>query len=242
MINFPDSIPEREKLIIQCVKDGLATYNFTKLSIPNTVAKIEILVFEDALKIDNIRVNVSAKCQQQIADLLDSILPTAKIYDWMWHLCENKINPSPQPITSSTAAMIAHSQRVDKLIEKIGSPAGLKSTSKSWILDNALLSKPGKTCNYGWYIVGNTYQGIKGEICASKMINPKTGSYWRVIQGRGFVHNSTHSDYSQICSLVSRKCYVDGVECDILAAMQNKEYANILNHDGILKVIRQPGT
>jgi hypothetical protein len=242
MINFPDSIQEREKLIIQCIKDGLAQYNFVKLTISTLPNKIEILVFEDALKIDNIRINVSAKCQQQIADLLDCVLPTAKIYDWMWILCDNKINPSPQLISSSVKAMIAHSQRVDKLIESIGNPTGLKSTvGKTWILSNKLVNNKGKAVNYGWHFQGNTFQGIKGEVCASQMKNPKTGVYYRVIQGIGTKHDYNHSDYSQICSLVSRQCWVDGLRCDLAAVLQNYELADYLNHEGIIKLIRQPG-
>ena len=239
---FPEQIPEREKFILECVDNDTTQYNFVKLTVSES-PKIELLVFEDALKIDNVRVNVSAKCQQLIADRLSCIMPTAKIYDLIWHFCHNKINPSPQLISSSVKAMIAHSQRVDKLIESIGNPPGLKSTvGKTWILDNALIGKTDKACNYGWcFTTGDRFQGIHGNVCASLLKNPKTGGYWCVIQGRGLAHNYLHSDYSQICLLVSRKCFVNNLECDILAVLQNPELAKYLNHDGVLKLIRQPG-
>lgn len=238
---FPEPIPEREKFILQCVDNNTAQYNLVKLTV-STSPKIELLVFEDALKIDNVRVNVSAKCQQLIADKLNCLLPSAKIYDLMWYFCPNKINPSPQLISSSVKAMIDHSKRVDKLIEKIGNPSGLKATvGKTWVLSNKLVNKTGKSVNYGWTFIGNTFQGIKGEVCASQMKDPKTRNYYRVIQGEGTAHNFMHSDYSQVCILVSRTCWVNGLECDTLAVLQNPDLASYLNHDGVLKLVRQPG-
>lgn len=240
-IKFPEPVKERENLIINCVKDGSAKYSFVKLNV-NKSPKIDLLVFSDALKIDDIRINVSAKGQQQIADLLNCILPTPKIYDLIWFNCEHKLNPSPQVISSSVKAMIDHSQRIDKFLAKIGNPDGLYFTvGKTWALENSLLKKKGMACNYGWNFSGNSFQGIKGEVCASLMKDPKTGNYCRVIQGRGFRHDISHLDYSQICYLVSRKCFVNDQECDILAVLQNPDYAKYLNHDGVLKLTRQPG-
>jgi hypothetical protein len=79
---------EREDKILECVQNGRAKYNFTKINSEYNGNRAEFLVFEDALKIDGIRVNVTANTQQQVADLLRCILPTAKLYDLMWDQCK----------------------------------------------------------------------------------------------------------------------------------------------------------
>lgn len=241
--DFPKtSGPDREAKIIECVKNGRAQYDFVKLTSEHNGHKAEFLVFEDALKIDGIRVNVTATTQQQIADLLDCILPTAKIYDLMWSTCENRLNPYPRSITSSTDAMIAHSKDIDVGLSKIKLQQGCKSTvGKTWVIDNSLLSKPGKACNYGWHFdTGTTYKGINGNVNASLLKNPKTGMYWYVIQPLSWMHDPFHSDYSQVVILVSKKCWVDGKEMSIIDVLQNSELAWLANHSGILNVLRQP--
>lgn len=238
----PDKGPEREAKIIECVKSGRCEYKFVELVSEYKGHTAKFLVFEDALKIDGIRVNVTATTQQQIADLLHCVLPTAKLYDLMWHVCQYRTTPHTQTIISTTKAMIDHSQRIDKEISDKNYPEALRSTvGKIWIIDNSLASKPGKACNYGWHFAsGSSCQGVNGEVNVSLLKNPATGVYWYLIQGRGWAHNAAHSDYSQICVLVSRQCWVDGNEMDIYDVLGNPELAPLVNHDGVLKVLRQP--
>jgi len=230
---------EREEKIIECVHTGRARYKFVNITSEYNGHTAEFQVFEDALKVDGVRVNVNAETQQKIADLLNCVLPTAKLYDIMWHSAKNRIVPHPQQITPTTEAMIDHSKRIDKDIKEIN---GLKSSvGKIWIIDNSLASKPEKACNYGWHFEdGTSFKGIKGNINVSKLKNPKTGLYWHMIQSRGWHHSPTHVDYSQICILVSRQCWVDGNEMDILDVFKDPELAPLAVHDGVLKVIRQP--
>jgi hypothetical protein len=247
MLNdFPkECTPERESKIIECVKNARTriNYSFSKLTWEEFGHKGEFLVFEDALKIDNVRINVNAATQQTIADLLRCILPTAKLYDLMWHTCQHKLVPHPRSITSTTQAMIEHSNLIDK--DLAAHPYdGIKSTvGKTWIIDNSLaISKPGKACNYGWHFEnGKNFKGINGEPCASLLKNPNTNSYWYMIQGRGWCHNILHSDYSQICVLISRQCWIDSEEKDIIDVLKDPIFSRMINHDGVLRVLRQPG-
>jgi hypothetical protein len=135
--------------------------------------------------------------------------------------------------------MINHSQDIDKAIAAF--PEGLRSTlGKIWIIDNSLMYKTGKACNYGWhYGTTSHYKGIKGSVNASGMKDSK-GMHWYMIQSRGWHHDAKHVDYSQICILISRQCWVNGKEMDIIDVLQNPELAFLANHDGVLKVLRQP--
>jgi hypothetical protein len=241
--NFPkDHGQEREDLILQFVKDGKSEHTFTKISHSENGHTIDLLVFNDALKIDGVRINVTAKTQQQISDLLDCILPTAKIYDLIWHYCPNKLTPQPRQITSITTAMIEHSTKVDAEIDKLGIKGQFVCNyGKSWCIDNWLVNKPNRAVNYGWAFNGGTCKGIRGEVCASGLKDPKTSVPWRVIQGRSTVHTPDHVDYSQICLCVSKKCWVDGFERSIIDVLQDPVLSKLINHDGVLKALRQPG-
>lgn len=231
-----------EKIILKAIQDKKCEYNFVPLKVYSEDKKteIELYVFDDALKIEGVRINVSAKIQQKVADLLNCILPTAKIYDLMWHNCEEKINPMPRLISMTKDAMVEHSQKIDKALENNNSI--IKSTvGKTWIVDNAIKNKNGRACNYGWHFTtGNKYKGIRGNVCASLLKNPETNSYWYMIQSRGFHHQDTHLDYSQNAILISKQCFVNGQERNITEVLQDPELAGIINHDGVLRVLRQP--
>lgn len=232
-----ESIIEREVEMVDLVrtKSKRVSYQWVNLDIGNIILQITT----DALKIDGIRINVSAYAQQQMADLLNASLPTAKMCDLLWHYSDVKLNPSPQQISSSNESMIKHSNRVDKQI-KSQKPGKITSTvGKNWVIDNRLQNPriPNQACNYGWHFKGSSFNG---NVNQSLLKNPDTKQYWRVIQPVSFYHNFRHSDYSQVCVLVSRQCWVNGEEKDLFDVLRDPTLAPLVNHDGILHVLRQP--
>lgn len=245
-IDLPPNVgPTRDQAILQRVREGrydlilwapiLSTYN---------EHKAEFQVFADALKMDGVRINVTAEVQQQVADLLDCTLLTPKLADLIWDQREVTLTPFPRGNTngmSTTQAMVDHSKKIDDALAKLGNPSGLISTvGKHWLIDNDLLAKPGKAENYGWHFSGSSYQGIKGEANATLM-KDANGMFIRLIQGRGWQHDMHHADYSQTCVLVNRACVVDDQIVDILDVLQNPELAGLASHQGVMKVLRQPG-
>lgn len=186
-------------------------------------------IFSDALKIENIRVNTSAITMQKIADKLNCILPTAKLYDLAYQQSTIKIPPSPQSISSTKESMINHSKRIDALLKdksyNIASTVG-----KVYILDNDIKNS---SCNYGWHFIGNSFQGITGGNAVSIP--------YKMIQSRGFHHDNLWVDYSQICVLVARECLVDGNSIDILDLLKS-DLAILANHSGKLNYTRVPLT
>lgn len=240
--DFPEEhSTQRENLILDIVinQPQRVIYDWTELEIEHNNHKAVLYVMKDALKIDGIRVNVTAKTEQKIADHFGASLLTTKICDYIWHKAEERIRPSPQAISSSTKAMIEHSKRVDGQITN-----QLKLTStvgKDWVLDNKTYGT-NLACNHGWhYDTGLTYQGIKGNVNPSLLKNPKTGQYWYMIQARGTRHDQDHTDYSQVCRLMTRECDIDGKRMDILDVFQNPDLADIVNNDGVLNVTRISG-
>jgi hypothetical protein len=245
-MSFPsNACSERETAIIDLVKAGNCKYAWSTITSTYKEHQAEFYTFSDALKIPidsiDVRANVSAQTQQKIADMLGHFLLTTKLADLIWLQRAFTLPPFPRQITSSTAAMIEHSKKIDDELARLLYTEGLIcTTGKHWVIDNDTLSHAGKSCNYGWHFIGQSFQGIKGEICAG-MMKDASGQYMRLIQGRGWAHDIHHVDYSQICVLVAQPCVVDGSPMNFDDVAKDKELSYLVNYGGVLKVIRQPG-
>lgn len=233
---FPEKLNEREKYIEEQVYAGNFEAKWTDLTRLVDGVELKLRVMEDALKINGIRVNVSATAAQRLADLFDASLPTAMVADMMYVAATRVATPCPMPISSTVAAMTKHSQNVDKLMK---STTGLVSTvGKHWVLDQKIEGSNTKACNYGWHFRGQNFQGINGFTVVSPKV---TGSGVKVIQPNATAHDRMHSDYSQICQLVSQQCWVGGVEMRFEDVLKDDKLANLISHQGALKIDRQPG-
>lgn len=239
-VTFPEKLVDREKFIFDQVVAGNFSAELVPLEYEASGKKVKLQVMADALKIGDVRVNVSAGLQQQLADVFDASLLTAQVADVMFINAKYRVEPSPEPISSTVKSMINHSQRVDKMI---GTYAGgiVAPPGKHWILDKKIeWAKPGRACNYGWHFLGTSFKGIKGYPCASgpRMLNNKSVF---VIQPNATAHDFRHSDYSQICQLVSQQCWVDGVEYRFSDLVKNPTLFNLVTFGSPLKFDRQAG-
>ena len=90
---------DREKYILERVIGGEfeATWVPVEYSVKGISVKFDVM--EDALKIDGVRVNVSAKLQQNLADLFDASLMTAQIADLIYMSASRRIDPAPMSIS-----------------------------------------------------------------------------------------------------------------------------------------------
>lgn len=234
---------DRDKWIYDAVAAKAFEASFSEILSVAGGHEAKFYVFSDALKVEGIRVNVSAELQQRIADLLGCRLLTPKLADLIWSQREVTLKPHPRQITSSTSAMIEHSHRIDADLARMAeNPVGklLCTVGKHWVIDSDMLSHPGRAENYGWHFEGPNFQGITGEVVASLM-KDKSGRYMRLIQGRGWAHDMRHVDYSQTCVLVSRACLVDGKKADLDTVLTDPSLAPLASHNGVLKILRQPG-
>lgn len=248
----PLSGDTRNAAILDAVRKGRFTVQWaTVRSHTADGHTAEFRVFADALKIDGVRINVSAQLAQQIADLLGCSLPTAKLMDLTWLQRTVTLPPFPAntigvPLTEmdTTAAMVKESAKIDAALAALGNPVGTICTvGKGWVIDNGMVDATGQgkllngtpmAVNYGWFFT-DTFDGQSFDACAS------TPNGCRVIQGRGFRHDFKHTDYSQMCLLVSRRCFVDGAERDLHEIFKDPTLAPLASTQGVLKVVRQPG-
>jgi hypothetical protein len=225
--------------IIESVKKGNFDIQWSEITstIPGYVATFR--VFSDALKIEGIRVNVTASTNQEIADILDCVMLTPKIADLIWKQRITTLPPFSGPPfdMSSYKSTVWHSEMINKALAHKPKPWGLICTvGKLWVLSNDLVDSHGPilkqdspiAMNYGWHFIGTGYEPM-----ATK------GIEGRVIQGKGTAHNSNHTDYSQVCVLMHNTCMVNGKRMNVRDVWSNPDLANLAN-DGILKVTRQP--
>lgn len=217
-------------------------------------------VFADALKMDvqyqdqsgaaataqAVRICMSARLEQQVADALNCALLTSRIAELRYGARAVTIPPFPMTATaqdlalmSTSGRMVLESQKMDAAIEAVGgAEAGslVGTTGKDWILDNGALAHPGKATNFGWFLPKGTASPWRGV-----PIYPSPGLTAMVVQQPSWAHDIAHADYSQQCVLVSRSCTVDGQPRDLLDVLVDPDLASLVSSQGPLKIVRQPG-
>jgi hypothetical protein len=239
-MNWPASLLDASYGQILRDAVGAGQYEMAWVPLKSTIPGHSAIfqVSADALKVGGVRVNVSATLQQQIADVLGALLLTPRLLDLMWSERAVTLPPSPAPIAATSAAMIAHSARVDALLAKAGgAPSGgiVQTVGKQWVISNALEAHPGRAENMGWHFAGPSFGGQTFE-------PSPTLPGVRLIQGPGWAHDIHHLDYSQVCCLVHRSCVVDGAARDLAEVLRDKDLAPLATGaEGVAHFLRQPG-
>lgn len=245
-MQFANDIPKREAQILDAVSQGNFEAQWSEVTSIDGDNTAIFRVMSDALKVEGVRVNVSATLEQEIADLLYSSMLTAKLADLIFVQAQIVLPPMNRVYTSSSEAMVDQSTKLEEAITTAGWKPGLivSTVGKHWILDNniadgRLLHGTQVACNYGWHFRGS-FLGQTWEACATGLWDDQ-GKVIRVVQGRGTRHNRAHADYSQNCVLVSRTCSVNGAPMDLRDLLQDPALAPLASHQGVLKAVRQPG-
>ena len=189
----------KQALVLQAVRDGVA-------EIPTSVEVVPgVFVWSDALKIGGVRVGVSARTTQQVADLLGLSPTTPEIEDAIDAAAVGRVDaftfsPSKHDITGDQVERL-HSEKIDQELQRKGiEPGALFSTvGKAWVLSPILLTKRSRGANYGWHS-----QGARGK--------PVTHGSRSVWQPLSTVHNLDHHDYSQTLRLCWAERELPGCE------------------------------
>ena len=215
--------------ILDRIRAGDAVWRWADLPV---AGRLVLRVMPDALKLDGLRVPVSARTAQQAADLLGAMLPTALVEDLVWRAAKVRVRPIPQRSDWWSAHMWeaveqAHQDIQEQLPADVASDALVATVGKSWVLTNELLAHEGRAANYGWHHTGAGFRAVSGSV--------------PVWQPLSTAHNVDHWDYSQTLRLVSRDCLVDGAPRDLRDVLQDPELAGQVSHEGPLRVLRQPG-
>jgi hypothetical protein len=231
--------PERERAILDAVRAGnFAPVTWWAVRSAFNGHALVMFVSSDALRIgtaeDSVRVNVTARTAQHIADTLSCVLPTTRICDLIWEQAVVRVSPCigrADSEMSATSRMRAHHACVES---KVGGQSGLLETvGKNWVLTNKLVSHPGRAANYGWFDAKAPY--------ASRRIPAGGRGPHRLWQPLGLAHGLEHVDYSQTMRLVNRSCVVDAEVRDLVKVMRDSQLAPLVSDEGVLRIGRIPG-
>lgn len=245
-MSFPETGASRDAYILNKVRAGDYQVDWRPVTMSANGHTATFWVNGDALKVDGVRVNVSATLQQQLADIIGARMPTARIFDAMYTQADIRILPMPRQIVMTTAAMIDQNNKIDAALARaVGSAEAAQGKliggiSKTWLLDKNF-EKSAQAVNYGWHFPGSTFQTKAWEASETGAKDPSSGQAQRLIQGRGTVHNSQHQDYSQDAYFVLNKATLDGQTVALDDILTNPELAPLASHQGALTILRQPG-
>ncbi len=184
--------------IIQATRDGRLEYRWAEL--PGAPG---VWVFEDAARLEGLRVPVSARTAQAIAQLLAAatganVLPTTPLVeDLIYDSADVRVKPVAFD-TGDPRSVAAFNSAIERQIaqQTAGRPGwGLVScVGKSWVLSNMALDHPGYAINYGFHWPLATPTGEQGPWLS---VNGRS----KVFQQPGSRHNPDHWDYSQTLRL-----------------------------------------
>jgi hypothetical protein len=236
--------PARDQYILDAATSGAMTFSWATVTstIPGHTGKFS--VFATPAKVDGLYVGVGARVLQQVADMLGCSLLTPRLQDLMYQQAPTKILPwlDYDPSRMQTTQWFQRSTAgITNLLAKAGWDGSslAMGIGKPWQLDNDLLLHPGMAENYGLYVPRSALQGGKyfGVNVEPTVSLPEIG----VLQGRGWAHTLGQDDYSELISLVSRQCEVDGQLRDFSDVVRDPAVCALVSHQGPLKIVRQPG-
>lgn len=221
---------QRENAIIRAVERcEFDPIEWVNIDVKHNNSTLVLRVAADALKIDSIRINATARTMQKIVDILGCTFPTAKISDIIHANATTTLRAcvqSPGNDMGNKSRTFIHSGAVEA---QLGETRGLVSTvGKDWVLTNRLLASPGKAANYGWHDRNAPYASADGS---------------KIWQPLGLAHTLDYVDYSQTVRLVSRDCLLNGKSTDLFDVLRGSdEIVNAISYEGPLQLTRLPGT
>lgn len=224
---------ERERLILQAVKNGNALLEWVTIKSVHDGHTLEVTVSADALRIgdteDSVRPTPSHVTAQKIADYLDCVLPTSKLSDLIWSQADIVIEPQlgkPDSMMAYTSRMVGHSRKVDKALEGQDTSGKLvASVGKDWVQTKRLI--PDKAANYGWHSKGGRYP-------AATNVGKKV---WQPV---GLAHFHMFADYSQVTRLIKVEALLDGKSVDIRDIAKDPALCELVTTEGAFDSWRHP--
>ena len=237
----PSPGPARDAAILSAVASGAASPAWTAINAttPDGAHTGSFFVLSDGLKLNGVRLSVSAKVLQQLADMLSASLMTPRLLDLAFNQAAVKLPPCPiWPNDESTECMDRESAKMDQYVAgRIGQ--SIAPIGKNWVISNVLLkAAPSHAALYGW-ATSPEYQALMTK--SGVKLYPGTLPGIMNIQPLATPHDMNYVDYAMLTNLVRRDCLVDGNPTDIQSVFTDPLLSQMVSHEGPLRVLRQPG-
>jgi hypothetical protein len=235
--DFPENLLKSQNLILSLLDSPRCYWNFVYLKYTENNNTIILEVFDDALKIDGVRVPVSALTQQIIANKFGCLLPTAKISDLIYLLSNVKLTPTTRPISTKKSDILDNHSKIQAKLVNQPNNSLISNVGKDWVIDASWLGKG--AINHGWQFIGDTFEGISGT--NNPALLKFNNQIFKDIQWLGRKHNINHLDYSQVCRLVNRSCILNNKVVDLVDVLKDPKLCSIVSHSGPILNPFQPG-
>jgi hypothetical protein len=250
------NIAERDALLLGLAEQGEIVAEWIDVK----SGDLTVRVLRDALKWGEkgaaVRLGVTPRTQQQIADLLGAVLLTPKLVDVCAReaaLAGGLVRPHTQPINSTTEGYAKHSAAIDADLP--ADYAEIVAGWKDWCVSADVFAKKGYATNYGWHIPKDKAKAWS-PIPIAKLVPAVSLAEFFVVQGPYEAHTTGtdadkdgkeeggHGDYSQLVRVAHRVARWKGVPCDLADVIRGKlgaEAAASVSHEGALADWRLPG-
>lgn len=230
--------PEAQAMMIEAIRDGDFEVDWSPFRVEDEEGNVlDLFVTSDAIKVDGVRLNVSARTLQAMADEIGALLLTPWLSDQFWLTVDHPISPQTIPTgpNASKSQMIEASNRVDAALAAAGATPGelVGNVGKDWVLIPDKLS-PTKAANFGWYVPRQGWGGIPG-------IGRTPTGLWAIQAPPGTKHDPDHADYSQVARLVRRDVTLNGQRADLAMVYSEPQWAHMVG-SSVPVPVRQPGT
>lgn len=179
---------------------------------------------------DWLRVPMTPRLAQRLADRLDAVLPTRRLVDAIAAAAAVRIAPFPfHPKDHDIMAwplFVRHHDEVERQLAAASPdtspdarPHGrlVVGAHKDLVLSPLLAEWPTRVCIYGWHRLDRT-----------------------AIQPLSKVHGSTYVDYSHGTRLVARRMLVDGEPRDLAALLGDPRWSTLVSDEGPLPAAHYP--
>jgi hypothetical protein len=219
--------------------DGVPAMTWTRKPVPETHP-------DHGKTYNGVRLPVTAVEMQQIADICGCMMLTPKVVDLIW-LEAGKSGLQFESVVNVHGQIVAEAdihkvhEAIEAAIAKAGGDKGgiLDSVGKYWVICNAMLAgkftaQQKQAVNYGWPTRGQgNGPGVTGKV-----------NVWQRI---GSQHDVGHWDPSQTIRLMYRTAMLlkagetEWTEVDLYDIATDPELADLISHEGPMKVTRQQG-
>ncbi len=233
--------PEREAMVIDAVRQQNIV--FPDWCEVRTEARGHHGIFyvgADTLRVgepgDSIRIMVSAKMWQEIADMFEWTMPTVKMCDLIHSQAKVHVEPYLTPGNAqmdyyvdddrkrADDRMVHVNAEIDKRIAR--RPGLASSFHKDWALSTRWKYGAG-ACNYGCFSHNGPSESHSGERC------------WQPLSTR---HNMFHLDDSQQLRPILNHMLIDNEIHLVADVLTHSDFAELMSDEGALPFSRHPGT
>ena len=169
---------------------------------------------------DFLRMPLSPRVAQKVADHLECLLPTRRMVDQIYVAAEVVLKPQPMVPTDEmiqVSYFARHNQEIEKQLTEsypqLRSGQLLAGHKKDVVLTPRLAESRGRVAIYGWHEAKD-----------------------HAIQPLYVGHAETWVDYSHGIRLVARKGFLNGTPCDLRDLLMDEKLCELLSDEGPLKV------